>query len=204
MTDKSITEEAAEEALRKQMTDKTIIDGAAESAVEEFSFYQALVNGQFTGRVQFKPISIPGTWLGDGSGEADFPLVTTPTEWDMRRGEYRGTYHGHNVDIVAYWIYSFGKDMCWQAENYGGARLKHWHWDGHPVVSPEDMELFTVEAVSEADQTVRIHNAAYGQWVLDNTGSADFDPHTYISLVGHNFACNATKANAIVLQVIFG
>ena len=92
--------------------------------------------------------------------------------------------------------------MCWQAENYGGARLKHWNWDGKGD-HPEDWETFAIDPVSPAAQTVIIRNAAYGQFIHDS-GSFDGDPPSYINLVGNNFSCNARKSNAVVLKVLFG
>lgn len=191
--------------------------------------YQALLAGQYTGLIQFKPISAPGTWLGDGNCEACIPLATSITKWNMRRGA--GTYSYHNNiqrPLTGYWIYSVARPyMCLQALNFGGDALRYWNWDhtqdpkpagsarlpslGHPVVqlpakpagTPEDWELFTVQAANPANQTVVIFNTAYSPRLTD-LGSFNGNPPCYINLIGNNFLCNATKANAVVFQVVFG
>jgi len=57
----------------------------------------------------------------------------------------------------------------------------------------EGWELFTVEAVNPAAQTVIIYKTAYGPR-LANLGAFNGNPPCYINLVGNNFLCNAAKA----------
>jgi len=66
--------------------------------------YQALIANQYTGLVQLKPISAPGTWLGDGNAESLFPLTTVLTKWDVRRGG-GGYNYGNQHDIYSNWIF---------------------------------------------------------------------------------------------------
>ena len=134
------------------------------------SNYMALTRGLYTGLVQFKPISQPGTWLGDGDGEASFPLTQSLTKWNMKRGGGTDNYHDNPRQLYGYWIYGATSRpmMCWQAENFGGSRLKHWDWDRKvDGGTPEDWELFTVEPANLADLTVRIYNTAYAPRLTD-------------------------------------
>ena len=168
--------------------------------------YRELTNGQYTGLVQFKPISNPGMWLGDGNGEASFPLTTSMTKWNMKRGGGTYNYHNNPRTLSGYWIYGSTAHplMCWQAQDFGGSILKHWDWD-HKADNgtPEDWELFTVETVDQTAQTVIIYNTAYAPRLTD-LGAFNGNPPCYINLTGNNFRCDATKSNAVVLQVVFG
>jgi hypothetical protein len=173
-------------------------------------YFDALINNQYDGLVQLKPISVPNTWLGDGNGEADFPLTNAPTKWYLRRFTYTVSHGDDHNTQVGYNVFGTGgghEKMCWSAQGGGYSILKHWNWDhtqdGTDLNGTQDWENFTFEAVNEAEQLVVIRNTFYAIVVHQN-GGFDGDPASYIGLSGNNFMCNARKANAIVLQVLFG
>jgi hypothetical protein len=94
--------------------------------------------------------------------------------------------------------------MCWQAEQWGGSILKHWDWDRKvDGGTPEDWELFTVKVANPALETVIIYNTAYSPRLTD-LGDFNGDPPCFINLIGNDFTCDATQANAVHLQVVFG
>jgi len=173
--------------------------------------FNALINNQYSGLVQLKPISVPGTWLGDGNAESVFPLTDSLTKWYLRRFQYTATHHGNSDTEVGYNVFCTGGGhvkMCWSVEGGGNSILKHWNWDhtqdGVPDLnSTQDWELFTFEVANESEQLVLIRNTFYAIEIHQG-GGFDPDPSSYISLSGNTFQCNAKKANAIVLQVIFG
>lgn len=143
--------------------------------------YDTLIEHQYANRIRLLR-QAGGQYLG-----ANFMLSAGPTDWMLRLGRYQGATGGHTYVLHGYWIFRPDANMCWQARNASGP-LDYWNKDGKAVGNPEDWELFRVDAVSKADQTVKIYNAK---------------SKSYIGLVNQTFACDEAKANAAVFQVEF-
>jgi hypothetical protein len=143
--------------------------------------YETLIAGQFANRIRLLQ-QVGGQFL-----QRDFTLGSTPTDWMLQLGQYRGKINDKAVDWSGYWIFHPTARRCWQA---AAGDLRYWNADGRAVGNPEDWELFTFHRVNTADRTVRIKNTpTSGGWV---------------SLVGSRFKCNGSgPAQAAVFVVQF-
>jgi hypothetical protein len=143
--------------------------------------YDTLIQGQYANRIRFLQ-QAGGLYLGQ-----DFKLTSTPTEWLLRIGEYKGKFHGEPVEFHGYWIYRTDANMCWQAQNDGGGGLAYWNQDGKATDLPGDREIFNLVAVDKQQRTVKISHKG----------------RNYVGLIGDSFSCHESITNAAIFIVQF-
>jgi hypothetical protein len=165
---------------------------ASTSALAYQDPYDRLLKLQYSGNVRLRVLQ---GYLGN-----DFRLSSTPTEWRLAEGRYRGRYSGTNVDLHGYWIFLPNANRCWQVMNRGNGPLRFWNADGRATGKPEDFELFSFSEVDRAGKTAKVFNASLGAY---NTATGGTRSKPYVGLVQDTFACDETAQGASIFTVEF-
>lgn len=152
----------------------------ASAAPSNLDLYDALIGKQYFAPIRLRLIS--GQYLGN-----NFYMTASPDLWGLEAGRYQGEFNHRPVDFYGYWIFNPDGQRCWQAVNLSGP-LQYWNEDHKATNNPQDWEIFEFVKVSRDASTVKVRNV---------------ESKAYVNLVGEQFQCQGSDANATVFIVEF-